>query len=142
VVLWPHYAPQREFKVPPVVATWAPIYGSLLAAGWIVAAMTEGSWYWWAGAIAAATFAAINLSVDLRSQRVRRKPPDPVGGRSASSQPPWRACWPAWHGGRMLLSIVVNWPVSSPSSQAALTAWSRSDLGRASLDDLAGRQAS
>jgi hypothetical protein len=49
----------------------------LLAAGLIVAAVTEGGWYWWAGAIAAATLALINLSVYLRTERVRRKPPHP-----------------------------------------------------------------
>jgi hypothetical protein len=48
----------------------------LLAAGLIVAAVTEGGWYWWAGAIAAATLALINLSVYLRTERVRRRPPD------------------------------------------------------------------
>jgi hypothetical protein len=31
--------------------------------------MTEGGWYWWAGAIAAATLALINLSVYLRTER-------------------------------------------------------------------------
>jgi hypothetical protein len=49
----------------------------LLAAGLIVAAMTEGTWYWWAGAIAAATLALINLSLYLRTERVRRRPPHP-----------------------------------------------------------------
>ena len=49
----------------------------LLAAGLIVAAMTEGSWYWWAGAIAAATLALINLSVYLRTERLLARPPDP-----------------------------------------------------------------
>jgi hypothetical protein len=34
-------------------------------------------WYWWAGAIAAATLALINLSVYLRTQRERHRPPDP-----------------------------------------------------------------
>ena len=29
VVLWPDYAPEREFRVPPMVATWACLYGSL-----------------------------------------------------------------------------------------------------------------
>ena len=48
-----------------------------LAAGLIVAAVTEGGWYWWAGAIAAATLALINLSVYLRTQRERHRPPDP-----------------------------------------------------------------
>ena len=49
----------------------------LLAAGLIVAAMTEGGWYWWAGAIAAATLALINLSVYLRTERLLARPPDP-----------------------------------------------------------------
>ena len=49
----------------------------VLAAGLIVAAVTEGSWYWWAAAIAAATLALINLSVYLRTERERRRPPDP-----------------------------------------------------------------
>ena len=49
----------------------------VLAAGLIVAAMTEGGWYWWAGAIAAATLALINLSVYLLTKRERRKPPEP-----------------------------------------------------------------
>ena len=49
----------------------------VLAAGLIVAAVTEGGWYWWAGAIAAAILALINLSVYLRTERERRRPPDP-----------------------------------------------------------------
>jgi hypothetical protein len=49
----------------------------VLAAGLIVAAGTEGGWYWWAGAIAAATPALINLSVYLRTERERRRPPVP-----------------------------------------------------------------
>jgi hypothetical protein len=49
----------------------------LLAAGLIVAALTEGGWYWWAGAIAAATLAVINLTGYLRTERERRRPPDP-----------------------------------------------------------------
>jgi hypothetical protein len=48
----------------------------LLAAGLIVAAVTEGGWYWWAGAIPAATLALISLSVYLRTERERRRPPD------------------------------------------------------------------
>ena len=48
----------------------------VLAAGLVVAAVTEGGWYWWAGAIAAATLALINLSVYLRTERERRRPPD------------------------------------------------------------------
>jgi hypothetical protein len=49
----------------------------VLAAGLTVAAVTEGGWYWWAGAIAAATLALVNLSVYLLSRRERRKPPEP-----------------------------------------------------------------
>jgi hypothetical protein len=49
----------------------------VLAAGLVVAAVTEGRWYWWAGAIAAATLALINLSVYLRTERERRRPSDP-----------------------------------------------------------------
>jgi hypothetical protein len=49
----------------------------VLAAGLIVAAVTEGGWYWWAGAIAAATLPLINLSVYLITKRERRKPPEP-----------------------------------------------------------------
>jgi uncharacterized membrane protein YbhN (UPF0104 family) len=48
-----------------------------VAAGLIVAALSEGNWYWWAGAIAAATLALINLSGYLRTERDRDKPPDP-----------------------------------------------------------------
>jgi hypothetical protein len=46
----------------------------VLTAGLIVAAVTEGRWYWWAGAIAAATLALINLSVCLCTERARRRP--------------------------------------------------------------------
>ena len=49
----------------------------VLAAGLIVAAVTEGGWYWWAGAIAAVALALINLSVYLITKRERRKPPEP-----------------------------------------------------------------
>jgi hypothetical protein len=49
----------------------------VLAAGLIVAAMTERGWYWWAGAIAAATLALVNLSIYLRTERERRRPPEP-----------------------------------------------------------------
>jgi hypothetical protein len=49
----------------------------VLAAGLMVAAVTDGGWYWWAGAIAAAILALINLSVYLRTERERRRPPDP-----------------------------------------------------------------
>jgi membrane protein implicated in regulation of membrane protease activity len=48
----------------------------VLAAGLVVAAVAEGSWYWWAGAIAAAILALINLSVYWRTERERRRPPD------------------------------------------------------------------
>jgi hypothetical protein len=43
-----------------------------LAAGLIVAAVTEDGWYWWAGAIAAAALALINLSVYLLGEREPR----------------------------------------------------------------------
>ena len=46
----------------------------VLAAGLIVAAMTEGGWYWWAGAIAAATLALINLSMYLRTELESSRP--------------------------------------------------------------------
>ena len=49
----------------------------VLAAGLMVAAVTEGGWYWWAGAVAAAILALINLSVYLRTGRERRRPPNP-----------------------------------------------------------------
>jgi hypothetical protein len=49
----------------------------VLAAGLIVAAVTEGGWYWWAAAIAAAILALINLSVYLLAKRERRKSPEP-----------------------------------------------------------------
>ncbi len=60
-----------------MVATWDRQYGSRAGAGLIVAAVTEGGWYWWAGAIAAATLALFNLSVYLHTERERRRPPDP-----------------------------------------------------------------
>jgi hypothetical protein len=49
----------------------------LLAAGLVVAAVAEGGWYWWAGVIAAATLALVNLSGYLRTERTRRRPSDP-----------------------------------------------------------------
>ena len=49
----------------------------LIAAGLIVAAVSEGGWYWWAAVITAATLAFINLSVYLRAERERRRPHDP-----------------------------------------------------------------
>ena len=50
----------------------------VLAAGLIVAAVTEGGWYWWAGAIAAKTLASNQpVPVYLRTERERRRPPDP-----------------------------------------------------------------
>ena len=49
----------------------------VLAAGLIVAAVTDGGWYWWAGAVAAAALALVNLSGYLRTERERRRPPDP-----------------------------------------------------------------
>jgi hypothetical protein len=49
----------------------------LLAAGLVVAAVAEGGWYWWAGVIAAATLALVNLSGYLRTERTRHRPSDP-----------------------------------------------------------------
>jgi hypothetical protein len=46
----------------------------LLAAGLIVAAVTEGGWYWWAGAMAAATLALIDLSVYLLTKSALGRP--------------------------------------------------------------------
>ena len=68
---------QREFRFPRWWRLGLAITEAVLAAGLIVAAVTEGSWYWWAGAIAAATLALINLSVYLLTRRKRRNPPEP-----------------------------------------------------------------
>ena len=68
---WPKYAVPRWWRL------GLAITEVVLAAGLIVAAVTEGGWYWWAGAIAAATLALINLYEYLRTERERRKPPDP-----------------------------------------------------------------
>ena len=52
---------------------------AVLAAGLIVTAVTEGGWYWWASAIAAATLALINLSVYVLTRRERLTEPEPPG---------------------------------------------------------------
>ena len=67
---------QREFRIPPWWRVGLATTEVALADGLIVAAMTEGGWYWWAGAIAAATLALIKLSVYLRTERERSSPPD------------------------------------------------------------------
>ncbi len=48
----------------------------VLAAALITRAVTEGGWYWWAGAILLAMLALFSLSVDLRTERKRRRPSD------------------------------------------------------------------
>ena len=68
---------QREFRVPRWWRLGLATTELVLAAGLIVAAVTEGRWYWWAGAIAAAILALINLSLYLRTERERRGPLDP-----------------------------------------------------------------
>jgi hypothetical protein len=97
---------QREFRVPPAVATWARQYGVVLAAGLIVAAVTAAGWYWWAGAIAAATLALINLSVYLRTERARRRPHsawEDIRGTTYGrrcwrlGRPTGSPRWPTWH---------------------------------------------
>jgi hypothetical protein len=77
VVLGPNTAHSVSSGLPRWWRLGLAITEVLLAAGLIVAAVTEGGWYWWAGAIAAATLALINLSVYLRTERERRRPPDP-----------------------------------------------------------------
>ena len=74
---WPNYAHSVSSGLPRWWRLGLATTEVVLAAGLIVAAMTEGGWYWWAGAIAAATLAVINLSVYLRTQRDRRRSPDP-----------------------------------------------------------------
>src|SRR5215203_4097372 len=74
---WPKYAHSMSSGFP---RWWRLGLGStevVLAAGLIVAAVTEGDWYWWAGAIASAALALTNLSVYLRTERERRRPPEP-----------------------------------------------------------------
>jgi hypothetical protein len=74
---WAKYAHKVSSGFPRWWRLGLAITEVVLAAGLIVAAVTEGGWYWWAGAIAAATLALINLSVYLRTERERRRPPDP-----------------------------------------------------------------
>ena len=74
---WPKYAHSMSSGFPRWWRLGLASTEVVLAAGLIVAAVTEGDWYWWAGAIAAATLALINLSVYLRTERERRGPPDP-----------------------------------------------------------------
>jgi hypothetical protein len=74
---WPKYAHSVSSGFPRWWRLGLATTQVVLAAGLIVAAVTEGGWYWWAGAIAAATLALINLSVYLRTERERRRPPDP-----------------------------------------------------------------
>ena len=73
---WPKYAHSVSSGFPRWWRLGLAITEVVLAAGLIVAAVTEGGWYWWAGAIAAAILALINLSVYLRTERERRRPPD------------------------------------------------------------------
>jgi hypothetical protein len=49
----------------------------VLAAALITRAVTEGGWYWWAGAIFLAMLALLTLSVYLRTERTRRRPSNP-----------------------------------------------------------------
>jgi hypothetical protein len=73
---WPKYAHSVSAGFPRWWRLGLAITEVALAAGLIVAAMTEGGWYWWAGAIAAATLALINLSIYLRAECERRRPPE------------------------------------------------------------------
>jgi hypothetical protein len=63
---------------------------NVLAAGLIVAAMTEGGWYWWAGAIAAATLALINLSMYLRTELESSRPGQSADATDGHQRPPLR----------------------------------------------------
>ena len=74
---WSNYAHSVNSRFPRWWRLGLAITEVVLAAGLIVAAVTEGGWYWWAGAIAAATLALINLSVYWRTERERRRPPEP-----------------------------------------------------------------
>jgi hypothetical protein len=74
---WPKYAHSVSSGFPRWWRLGLATTEAVLAAGLIVAAVTEGGWYWWAGAIAAATLALINLSVYLLAERKRRIPPAP-----------------------------------------------------------------
>jgi hypothetical protein len=63
----------------------------VLAAGLIVAAMTEGGWYWWAVAIAAATtLALINLSMYLRTGLESSRPGQSADATDGHQRPPLR----------------------------------------------------
>jgi hypothetical protein len=73
---WPKYAHSMSSGLPRWWRLGLAGTEVVLAAGLMVAAVTEGDWYWWAGAIGAATLALINLSVYLRTKRERRRPPD------------------------------------------------------------------
>jgi hypothetical protein len=74
---WAKYAHSVSSSFPRWWRLGLAITEVMLAAGLIVAAVTEGGWYWWAGAIAAAALALVNLSVYLGTERERRRPPDP-----------------------------------------------------------------
>jgi hypothetical protein len=74
---WSKYAHSVSSRFPRWWRLGLAIMEVVLAAGLMVAAVTDGGWYWWAGAIAAAILALINLSVYLRTERERRRPPDP-----------------------------------------------------------------
>ena len=54
---WPKYTRSVSSGLPRWWRLGLAITEVVLAAGLIVAAVTEGGWYWWAGAIAAATLA-------------------------------------------------------------------------------------
>src|SRR5215210_2778196 len=69
---WPKYAQSVSSGFPRWWRLGLASTEVVLAAGLMVAAVTEGAWYWWAGAIAAAILALINLSVYLRTERERR----------------------------------------------------------------------
>jgi hypothetical protein len=74
---WPEYAHSVRSGLPRWWRLGLAITEVVLAAGLVVAAVADGSWYWWAGAIAAAILALINLSVYLRTERERRRSSDP-----------------------------------------------------------------
>jgi hypothetical protein len=73
---WPEYAHSVRSGLPRWWRLGLAITEVVLAAGLVVAAVADGSWYWWAGAIAAAILALINLSVYLRTERERRRSSD------------------------------------------------------------------
>src|SRR4030095_362240 len=74
---WPKYAHSVSSGFPRWWRLGLASTEVVLAAGLIVAAVTEGGWYWWAGAIAAAILALIKLSAYLRKQRGARGATDP-----------------------------------------------------------------